>query len=68
MSEVSERIKELFLEIQKCLRLHRNLECEDPSSGKTAAINALENKQGELEEELLELTGLQIGDFDFHVE
>lgn len=68
MSDVSERIKELFLEIQKCLRLHRNLEYEDPSSGKTAAIHALEDKQGELEEELLELTGLQILDFDFHVE
>jgi len=68
MSEISERIKELFIEIQECMKLHRSLLDYEKTTAWYAAVKAIEDKQGELENELLELTGLQIGDFDFHVD
>jgi len=64
----STEIRHLFCEIQQCIKMYEVLDNEDPSDIRAYLKQQLYERQGELETRLLELTGLQIGDFDFHVE
>lgn len=66
--ETADAIRSLFIEIQYCLKMRDALDNEEPSGTRQYMKEKLEERQSKLENRLLELTGLQIGDFDFHVE
>lgn len=65
--ETADAIRSLFIEIQYCLKMRDALDNEEPSGTRQYMKETLVKRQRELEQRLEELTGLQIGDFDFHV-
>lgn len=65
--ETADAIRSLFIEIQYCLKMRDALDNEEPSGTRQYMKEMLVKRQRELEQRLEELTGLQIGDFDFHV-
>lgn len=65
--ETADAIRSLFIEIQYCLKMRDALDNEEPSGTRQYMKEILVKRQRELEQGLEELTGLQIGDFDFHV-
>lgn len=64
----STEIRHLFCEIRNCLKMRDTLDYEEESETRRYMREQLNERQSKLEDRLLELTGLQIGDFDFHVE